>query len=61
MPPEAGLVTADVDRLAAAARALLADPAEAAERGRAARAHVLAHYGVQRFLTDWDDLLEGML
>ena len=61
VPPEAGLVTADVDLLAATARRLLADPAEAAERGRAARAHVLAHYGVQRFLTDWDDLLEGML
>jgi hypothetical protein len=61
VPPEAGLVTADVDLLAAAARRLVADPAEAAERGRAAREHVLAHYGVQRFLTDWDDLLEGML
>ncbi|KQX62759.1 glycosyltransferase [Angustibacter sp. Root456] len=61
VPPEAGLVTADVDLLAATARRLVNDPAEAAERGRAARDHVLAHYGVQRFLTDWDDLLEGML
>lgn len=61
VPPQAGLVTADVDLLAATARRLLDDPGEAAERGRAAREHALAHYGVQRFLSDWDDLLEGML
>jgi glycosyltransferase involved in cell wall biosynthesis len=61
VPPEAGLVTADLDLLAATARHWLDDPDEAAERGRAARRHVLAHYGVQRFLSDWDDLLEGML
>jgi hypothetical protein len=61
VPPEAGLVSADVDRLVDAARRLLLDHDEAAERGRAARQHVLAHYGVERFLSDWDDLLEGML
>jgi glycosyltransferase involved in cell wall biosynthesis len=61
VPPEAGVVTADVDRLAATARRWLHDPDEAAACGRAARAHVLAHFGLQRFLADWDELLEGMV
>jgi hypothetical protein len=61
VPPEAGVVSCDVDLLAATARHWLDDRDEAADRGRAGRAHVLEHYGVQRFLSDWDDLLEGML
>ncbi len=61
VPADAGLVTADVDLLRDTAKRWLHDHDEAAERGRAARAHVLAHYGVQRFLSDWDDLLEVML
>jgi hypothetical protein len=58
VPPDAGLVTCDVDALVATARRWLDDPDEAAAHGRAAREHVLRHYEVHRFLTDWDQLLE---
>ncbi len=56
--PAAGLVTADVDALVATAQRWLADPDEARERGAAARAHVLARHGLDRFLTDWQAQLK---
>ena len=43
----------------AAVARFLADPALAAETGRAARRHVLERYGCKRFLDDWDRLLEA--
>jgi hypothetical protein len=58
VPPTAGLVTNDVDALVAAGRRWLSDPDEARERGLAAREHVLAHYGLERFLADWQTLLK---
>jgi hypothetical protein len=58
VPPGAGLVSPDVDALAAAARALVADPALARAQGDVARAHALAHFGLARFLSDWDRLLQ---
>jgi glycosyltransferase involved in cell wall biosynthesis len=58
VPARAGLVTADVDELAAAARALVADPAIARAQGEIARAYALERFGLARFLSDWDRLLE---
>jgi hypothetical protein len=58
VPPEAGVVSTDVDALARAVRAFVADPDEARERGRAARRAALERYGLQRFLSDWNDLLK---
>jgi hypothetical protein len=58
VPAAAGLVTADVDALVATARRWMADPDEARERGRAGRAHVLTHFGLERFLTDWQATLK---
>jgi hypothetical protein len=58
VPPEAGLVTCDVAALHERAQRWLADHAAAREAGLAARAHVLGHYGLQRFLDDWDELLK---
>jgi Glycosyl transferases group 1 len=58
VPAGAGLVTADVDELAATARVLVADPALARARGEVARAHALQRFGLARFLSDWDRLLE---
>ncbi len=58
VPAEAGVVSTKVDVLAGAARRLVSDPGEAAERGRAARAAALERYGLARFLADWDDVLE---
>jgi glycosyltransferase involved in cell wall biosynthesis len=58
VPPEAGVVSTRVDVLAEAARRLVNDPEEASERGRAARAAALERYGLERFLADWDGVLE---
>jgi glycosyltransferase involved in cell wall biosynthesis len=58
VPPDAGLVTNDIDRLLATGRRWLDDPDEARERGAAARQHALARYGLKRFLDDWDELLK---
>ncbi|CAA9498667.1 MAG: Glycosyltransferase [uncultured Solirubrobacterales bacterium] len=58
VPAEAGVVSNDVDVLAAALRRLVDDPDEARERGLAARESALRRYGLERFLADWDDLLE---
>jgi glycosyltransferase involved in cell wall biosynthesis len=57
VPPGAGVVTTSVAGLAAAARRLIADPAQAAELGRNARTAALSRYGLDRFLADWDRLL----
>ena len=58
VPPAAGVLSTRVDRLAQGARDLLADPDRAREAGLAARAAALERFGLQRFLDDWDDLLE---
>jgi glycosyl transferase family 1 len=58
VPAEAGVVSTKLDVLAGAMRRLIADPEEARARGEAARAAVLERYGLERFLSDWDDVLE---
>ncbi|HEY7077496.1 MAG TPA: glycosyltransferase [Solirubrobacteraceae bacterium] len=61
VPPEAGAISTRVDVLADALARLVADPDEARERGRAARAAALARYGLDRFLEEWDQVLSGVL
>jgi glycosyltransferase involved in cell wall biosynthesis len=56
--PAAGAVSTSVDALVDALGRLVADPDEARERGRAARAAALERYGLERFLADWDALLQ---
>ncbi len=58
VPAEAGLVSTDVDRLVQATRDLLADPLRARAHGEKARAAALSRYGLPRFLSDWNRLLE---
>ena len=58
VPPEAGVVSTRVEVLADAARRLVADPEQARVMGKAARAAATARYGLDRFLADWDVLLE---
>jgi glycosyltransferase involved in cell wall biosynthesis len=60
VPPEAGVVSSRVDRLADGLRRLAGDPAEARRRGEAARRHARSRYGLERFLADWDRLLEDV-
>jgi glycosyltransferase involved in cell wall biosynthesis len=61
VPPEAGVVSTDLERLTGAVRRLVADPDEARERGRAARSAALARYGLDRFLADWDAVLSEVV
>jgi hypothetical protein len=58
VPAQAGVISTRIDVLAGAARDFLAEPERAREAGRAARAAALERYGLQRFLTEWDELLE---
>jgi glycosyl transferase family 1 len=58
VPAGAGVLSTRVDVLASAARDFLQDPDRAREAGRAARAAALERFGLERFLTDWDALLE---
>jgi len=58
VPPEAGAISTDVDRLVAAARLFRDDREAAAVAGKAAREAVLQRYGLERFLADWDRILE---
>ncbi|MFG1946526.1 glycosyltransferase [Nonomuraea sp. NPDC048826] len=58
VPPEAGVISTRVDVLAGALKEFAADPERAAQAGKAARAAALARYGLDRFLLDWDHLLD---
>jgi hypothetical protein len=58
VPPTAGTLSSRPDELVATARRWLADPDEAREHGSAARAHVLEHYSLARFLHRWDTVLQ---
>ena len=58
VPPEAGVVSNRLDVLRDALAGLADDPPAAAEMGSAAREAALRRYGLGRFLTDWNELLE---
>jgi hypothetical protein len=59
VPPAAGVVSSCVRELVDATRRLLRDPVEAAERGAAARAAATVRFGLDRFLSDWDEVLRA--
>jgi hypothetical protein len=58
VPPEAGVLSTRPEAVATAAAGFLRDPDAAAAAGRAARQAALERYGLKRFLSDWDALLE---
>ena len=57
VPPSAGLLHTDPERLQQAFRTYLHDPDAARAAGVAARAAALERYGLARFLADWDGVL----
>jgi hypothetical protein len=57
VPPGAGVVSTNLDKLQEALRRLVEDPDEARERGTRAREAALARYGLRRFLDDWEEVL----
>ncbi|MFD6755144.1 glycosyltransferase family protein [Micromonospora gifhornensis] len=58
VPPDAGALSTRVDTLLAAAGRFVAQPQQARRAGLAARAAARERYGLDRFLADWDRLLE---
>ena len=58
VPREAGIVSTSLETLREGLRRLIDDPEEARRRGAAAREAALGRYGLDRFLADWDSLLE---
>jgi glycosyltransferase involved in cell wall biosynthesis len=58
VPADAGVVSTKLGALEDALARFAAEPAEAEARGRAAREAALERYGLERFLSDWDELLE---
>jgi glycosyltransferase involved in cell wall biosynthesis len=60
VPADAGVLSTRVDVLAEALRTFLADGDLARHTGFAGRAAVARRYSLDRFLTDWDQLLKEM-
>ncbi|MGC5307196.1 glycosyltransferase [Micromonospora zamorensis] len=58
VPQEAGALATRTDTLLDAARRFIAEPATARQAGAAARTAARDRYGLDRFLADWDRLLE---
>jgi len=61
VPPDAGILATCVDTLVEAARWLLDEPDAAHRLGERARTVARNRYGLDRFLADWDRLLEEEL
>lgn len=59
VPREAGVVSADVDTLRTALSGLVADRFLAEVVGKAARDYATEHFGLERFLSDWDQVIEA--
>jgi hypothetical protein len=59
VPPECGVVSNRLDVLSAALRHFIDEPEDAARVGKAARAAALGRFGLTRFLSDWDQVLEA--
>lgn len=58
VPPEAGVLSTDIEQLRAGVLRLIEDPEEARAKGVAARRVAIERFGLARFLDDWDVLLE---
>jgi hypothetical protein len=58
VPPEAGVVSADLRTLGCALQNFVTDRAAATAAGKAARDFAAAHFSLARFLADWDELFD---
>ncbi len=61
VPPDAGVLATRVGDLVDAAHWLMDEPEAARRMGERARQVALTRYGLDRFLADWDRLLEDVL
>jgi glycosyltransferase involved in cell wall biosynthesis len=60
VPPAAGTVSNRMEVLHEAVRRMMADPERARASGQAARRAAISRFGLNRFLDDWDELLEDV-
>jgi hypothetical protein len=60
VPAEAGVVSADIATLAYALEGFVTDLSAASAAGKAARDFAMAHFSLERFLADWDDVIDGV-
>jgi glycosyltransferase involved in cell wall biosynthesis len=60
VPQEAGVVSADVTTLTEALAYFLTDVAAATLAGKAAREFATSHFSLERFLADWDALIDAL-
>jgi glycosyltransferase involved in cell wall biosynthesis len=60
VPPDAGIVSNRIDMLVDGVRTLTRDPDRARTCGAAARRTATQRFSVDRFLRDWDELLEAV-
>jgi glycosyltransferase involved in cell wall biosynthesis len=58
IPEAAGIISCDLGKLAQGLRELNEEPEMARTMGLAAREQALERFGLQRFLAEWDQLLE---
>lgn len=58
VPAEAGVVSADVKTLAYALEGFVTDLPAATAAGKAARDFAMAHFALDRFLADWDEVID---
>ncbi|MHC9291498.1 glycosyltransferase [Mycobacterium sp. LTG2003] len=58
VPAEAGVVSSDVATLAYALQGFVTDTAAAAVAGKAAREFAMAHFALDRFLGEWDRVID---
>ena len=61
VPPGTGLLARSSAELVDGVRRVLADPELARSLSAAGRAHALEHYGLTRFLKDWEDVLASVV
>ncbi|MFG1930475.1 glycosyltransferase [Mycobacterium sp. NPDC048908] len=59
VPQEAGVVSADVATLAHALEGFVTDFPAACAAGKAARDFAMTHFALDRFLAEWDDVIEN--
>jgi hypothetical protein len=60
VPSEAGVVSADVQTLADAVRMFANEPEAARAAGKSARQFALTKFALDRFLRDWDQLIDDV-
>jgi glycosyltransferase involved in cell wall biosynthesis len=58
VPPEAGVVSADIKTLGYALEGFVTDFPAATAAGKAARDFAMSHFALERYLAEWDDVIE---